>query len=160
MKVVVGVEDPRAADVVALLERHLAHMRSLSPPGHVHALDLDGLLEPSVTFLAARDRAGGAALVGVGALKELSPDHAEIKSMHVPEELRGRGFARVVLAAILELAAGRGYRRVSLETGSMAGFAPARALYASVGFVTCEPFGEYTVNPYSTCMTLELEVDR
>ena len=153
MTITIVAEDPRGADVVALLERHLAHMRSLSPPGHVHALDLDGLLDPAVTFLAARD---DGELVGVGALKELSAGHAELKSMHVPEELRGRGIARGILAALLDLARERCYDRVSLETGSMDGFVPARALYASVGFVTCEPFGDYTVNPYSTCMTLEL----
>ena len=154
MTITVAVERPDAPDIVALLERHLAHMRSLSPPGHVHALDLDGLLHPAVTFLAARDEDG--ALVGVGALKELTADHAEIKSMHTPEEGRGRGVGRLVLGELLTLARSRGYRRVSLETGSMEGFAPARALYASVGFVTCEPFGDYTANPYSTCMTLEL----
>jgi putative acetyltransferase len=151
--ITIAAEDPRAGDVVALLERHLAHMRSLSPPGHVHALDLDGLLDPAVTFLAARD---DGELVGVAALKELSSRHAELKSMHVPEELRGRGLARSLLDALLGIARERGYERVSLETGAMDGFAPARALYASVGFVTCEPFGDYTVNPYSTCMTLEL----
>ena len=153
MTITIAVEDPRAEDVVALLERHLTHMRSLSPPGHVHALDLDGLLDPAVTFLAVRD---DGELVGIGALKELSAVHGELKSMHVPEELRGQGIARQLLAALLDVARERGFERVSLETGSMDGFAPARRLYASVGFVVCEPFGTYTTNPYSTCMTLAL----
>ena len=152
--ITVTVEDPGRDDVVALLERHLAHMRSLSPPDHVHALDLGGLRHPTVTFLAARD--GDGTLVGVGALKELGEAHAEIKSMHVPAELRGRGISRIVLGALLDLARERGCARVSLETGSMDGFAPARSLYASVGFAVCEPFGPYTANPYSTCMTLAL----
>lgn len=154
MTTVVAPESPRTGDVVELLERHLAHMRSLSPPGHVHALDLDALCAPDVTFLTARRSDG--TLVGIGALKELCPTHGELKSMHVSIELRGQGLSRVVLTALLDLARARCYQRVSLETGSMDGFVPARTLYASVGFVECEPFGDYTVNPYSTCMTLSL----
>jgi putative acetyltransferase len=154
--ITVGPESPATPDIVALLERHLDHMRSLSPPGHVHALDLAGLLDPAVIFLAARDGADGA-LVGVGALKQLGGGHAEIKSMHVPLERRGRGVSRLVLEELLRTARAHGCIRVSLETGSMQGFLAARTLYASVGFRECEPFGDYTVNPYSTCMTLELQ---
>ena len=146
-------EDPRAADVVALREAHLALMRATSPPGHVHALDLDGLARPDITFLAARD---DDVLLGVGALRELDVAHGEVKSMHVAEAARGRGIARALLDELIGLARRRGYEAVSLETGTMAVFAPARTLYERNGFRPCPPFGDYTVNPYSTCMRLEL----
>ena len=155
MNLTIAVEDPRTADVVALLEQHLALMRATSPPGHVHALDVDRLVDPAITFLAAR-RATDGVLLGVGALKLLDASHAEIKSMHTAAEARGLGVGRAVLERLLALARERGCSRVSLETGTMDAFAPARSLYAATGFVTCEPFGDYTVNPYSTCMTLTL----
>lgn len=147
-------DDPRRDDVRALLDAHLSLMRRVSPPGHVHALDLDGLLRPEITFLSARDADGS--LLAVGALKQLDPTHAEIKSMHTAAEARGSGIARRLLAALLDVARQRGCGRVSLETGTQEAFAPARALYESVGFLTCPPFADYTVNPYSTCMTLDL----
>jgi putative acetyltransferase len=153
MDLVIGPDDPRAADVRALLERHLAFAREVTPAGHVHALDLDGLLDPVVSFFAARrDRV----LLGVGALKRLDADHAEIKSMHTASEARWQGVGRAVVDHLLAVAAARGHRRVSLETGATEAFVPARTLYAAVGFVPCAPFGAYTSNPYSTCMTLVL----
>lgn len=148
----VAPDDPRTPDVVELLEQHLAFARRTSPPGHVHALDLQGLLEPQVTFVSAR--ADG--LLGVGALKELDPRHGELKSMHTLLRARGRGVGRGILLHLLGVARDRGYTRVSLETGAMEGFAPARALYASVGFERCAPFAAYTSNPHSVCMTLVL----
>ena len=151
--VVVAADDPRAGDVRALLERHLAFAHEVTPAGHVHALDLDALLDPAVSFYAARR---GGTLLGVGALKRLGGDHAEIKSMHTAAEARGQGVGRALLDHLLAVAADSGHRRVSLETGTMPVFAAARSLYASAGFVPCEPFGPYTVNPYSTCMTLTL----
>ena len=95
-------------------------------------------------------------LLGVGAIKELEPGHGELKSMHTLVESRGRGVGRSVLTHLLAIARERGYRRVSLETGSMAAFAPARAMYASVGFVTCGPFADYIESSYSSFMALEL----
>jgi putative acetyltransferase len=152
--VVFAVENPRTADVRGLLEAHLAFARAVTPPGHVHALDVEALLGPAVTLYSAR-RSGE--LLGVGALKRLDQWHVEIKSMHVEEAARGQGVGRAMLDHLLAVAAERGYGRVSLETGTMEAFAPARALYASVGFTPCEPFGEYTNNPHSTCMTIALE---
>jgi putative acetyltransferase len=149
----IDADDPRRADVMALLERHLAFCKSSSPPEDVHALEIDGLLEPAVTFFALR-RDGE--LLGVGALKSLDPTHAEIKSMHTAERARGAGVGRAMVEHLLAVAAARGCRRVSLETGSMEAFAPARALYASVGFRPCGPFGDYRESPNSTFMTLEL----
>jgi len=149
----IAVDDPRAADVQLLLERHLAFADALSPPEHVHALGVEGLGDPQVTFFSAR-RDG--LLLGVGALKQLDTTHGEVKSMHTAEASRGQGVGRAILHQVLEIAVARGYERVSLETGTMDAFAPARSLYSTVGFTPCPPFGNYTVNPYSVCMTLEI----
>lgn len=140
-------------EVRALLREHLDSMYSLSPPESVHALDVEGLLAPDVTFWTVWE---GEELMGCGALKELDPLHGEIKSMRTPERLRRRGAGRVVLEHILAEARARGYRRLSLETGSMPAFEPARSLYARYGFVVCGPFGGYRLDPYSVFMTLEL----
>jgi putative acetyltransferase len=139
---------------VALLERHLAFARGVTPPEDVHALDLDGLVDPSVTFFSLRD---GKTLLGIGAIKELGGDHMELKSIHTAEEARGNGVGRAVVDHLLQHAAGRGATRVSLETGSMEAFAASRALYARVGFVECEPFDTYLPSRSSTFMTLELD---
>lgn len=150
---VIAPDDPQAPDVSALLDRHLALMHAASPAEHVHALGVDGLVDPAVVFFSARD---GGELVGVGAIKRLDATHAELKSMHTLEEFRGRGVGRAMLEHLLAYAAASGYRQVSLETGTMEVFAPARSLYAQAGFAPCPPFAAYTSNPYSTCMTLRL----
>jgi putative acetyltransferase len=150
---VIDVDDPGRDDVRALLERHLAFARAVTPPEDVHALELDGLLDPSVTFFSLRD---DGRLLGVGAIKQLDPDHAELKSMHTAEEARRRGVGRAIVDHLLAVAAERGVSRVSLETGAMDAFAPARSLYASVGFVPCGPFGDYAESPNSAYMTLRL----
>jgi putative acetyltransferase len=157
MDLVIAVDDPRCDDVRALLSMHLAFSYQVSPPEHVHALDIEGLLDPAVTFFSARH---DGALVGVGALKRLDDEHAELKSMHTREAVRGQGVGRAMVGRLLAVAADRGYRRVSLETGSTEEFRPAHRLYARAGFAVCEPFGEYTVNPYSTCMTIDLGAER
>jgi putative acetyltransferase len=153
-QLVIAPDDPESGDVRALLESHLAFARAESPPEHVHALDADRLLDPAVTFFSAR-RNG--VLVGVGAIKRLDESHAELKSMHTSAAARRQGVAAAMVEHLLALAAAAGYQRVSLETGTMDAFAPARSLYTKLGFVECEPFASYTVNPYSTCMTIELE---
>ena len=149
----IAVDDPRADDVRRLLRRHLSFSALLSPAEHVHALDLDGLLDPTVTLFSVRD---GDELLGFGALKELDARHGELKSMHVAEVARGQGIGRALLDHLLTVAADRGYTCVSLETGTMDAYAPARSLYRNAGFTPCAPFGEYTANPYSMCMSLEL----
>ena len=151
---VIAVDDPRAGDVRALLERHLAFAVEVTPAGHVHALGVDGLLDPVVTFFGAR---AGGELLGVGALKELDDGHGELKSMHTAATARGRGVGRAMVEHLLGVARARGYRRVSLETGTGDAFAAARALYVATGFEPCAPFADYTENPYSTCMTSTLD---
>ncbi|HEV2241998.1 MAG TPA: GNAT family N-acetyltransferase [Streptosporangiaceae bacterium] len=147
-------DDPRADDVRELLERHLAFAHANTPPEDVHALDVDGLLDPAVTFFSFR-RDGE--LLGVGALKQLDRHHAELKSMHTAQAARGRGVGRAMLGHLIGVARERGCRRVSLETGSMDVFAPARSLYASAGFTPCGPFGDYSPSRSSTFMTLSLD---
>jgi putative acetyltransferase len=149
----IAIDDPRAADVRALLAVHLAFARSQTPPEDAHAMDVDGLLDPAVTFFSYR---AGGTLLAVGALKQLDPGHAEIKSMHTAQDARGRGLGRQMLEHLIAVARERGYRRLSLETGSMASFAPARALYTRAGFGVCGPFADYRESPNSTYMTLAL----
>lgn len=146
-------DDLRGAEVVALLAQHLQHAADHSPPESIHVLDLDALRAPQITFWTAWD---GASLLGCGALKELDVQHGEVKSMHTAARHRGRGVAAGILQHIVDEARARTYRRLSLETGSMAGFAAARALYARFGFLSCGPFGGYVVDPHSVFMTLEL----
>jgi putative acetyltransferase len=150
---VISVDDPRAPDVRALLERHLAFARAPTPPEDAHALDPDGLAEPGVTFFSYR-RDGE--LLAVGALKRLDGEHAEIKSMHTVEKARKQGVGKAMLEHLLEAARERGYQRVSLETGAMEAFAPARALYEGAGFKPCAPFAGYSASRNSTYLTLEL----
>lgn len=149
----VAAEDPRTPDVVALLEMHLALMRRISPPGHVHALDVGRLAVPEVTFLAARE---AGQLLGVGALKRLGGGRGEIKSMHTAEAARGRGVGRRLVTEILRLAEDAQLTWLGLETGSQPEFEPARLMYAGFGFERCEPFDDYTANPYSVCMSRAL----
>lgn len=120
----------------------------------VHALGVEGLVDPAVTFFSARL---DGVLVGVGALKELDEAHAELKSLHTVEGARGQGVGRALVEHLLSVAAARNYRRVSLETGTMEAFAPARSLYASVGFRPCAPFGDYASSTTSACMTIDIE---
>jgi putative acetyltransferase len=150
----VSVDDPRKPDVRALLERHLTFVLEETPPEHSFALDSDGLLDPAITFFSFR-LAGE--LLGVGAIKRLSQEHGEIKSMHTAAAARGRGVGQAMLAHLLDVARARGYRRVSLETGTTEAFAPARSLYQSAGFIPCEPFGDYERTEDNYFMTLALD---
>ena len=148
-----SIDDPRADDVRELLARHLAFARSQTPPDDAHALDVEDLTGADITFFSYR-RDGE--LLAVGALKELDASHAEVKSMHTVEPARGRGIGRAMVDHLVGVARERGFRRVSLETGSMAAFAPARSLYASAGYTPCEPFGDYSPSRNSVFMTRSL----
>jgi len=148
------VDDPQKPDVGALLDRHRRFALAQTPPEHSFALGVDGLSDPAVTLYSFRAHGG---LLGIGAIKRLGPDHAEIKSMHTAEAARGRGIGRAMLTHLLGVAQARGFRRVSLETGTMEAFAPARALYESAGFVPCAPFAGYQPSEDNMFMTLELD---
>ena len=156
MELVFASESPRTPDVASVLARHLAFAREVTPICHVHALDVDGLCAPGVTLFVGRL---GGDVVAVGALRDLDASHCELKSMHVLESQRGNGAGRALLEHLLSAARDRGYSRVSLETGTPEAFIPARHLYETVGFRRCAPFGEYTDNPHSVCMTMELARD-
>ncbi len=149
----IEIDDLSRPEIHALLNEHLQSMYALSPPESVHALDLDKLRQPDITFWSVWD---GAVLLGCGALKELTPKHGEIKSMRTPDALRRKGAGRAILAHIMETARSRSYERLSLETGPMNGFKPARDLYESFGFSYCGPFGDYVEDPYSAFMTISL----
>jgi putative acetyltransferase len=149
----VELDDPSRPDVYALLEEHLRNMHELSPPESVHALDVARLKSPGITFWSVRD---GATLLGCGALKELDPHQGEVKSMRTPQSRRRQGAGRLVLAHIINEARTRGYKRLSLETGSMEAFKPAWRLYETFGFTYCGPFADYKPDPNSVFMTLEL----
>ena len=149
----IKVDDLTGPEITELLSAHLEYGNTHSPPESVHALDLDGLRHPDITLWSVWEVG---TLLGCGALSELSPEHGELKSMHTAQQHRGRGVARIMLERILAEAKKRGYRRVSLETGSMDAFAPARALYSRFGFQECPPFGSYTPDPYSIFMTLDI----
>ena len=153
----IAVDDPRKPDVRALLERHLEFARAQTPPEHSFALDLEGLLDPAITVFSFRAHG---IMLGIGAIKCLSPHHAEIKSMHTGGAARGRGIGRAMLAHLLEVARSRGFRRVSLETGTTGAFAPARALYHGAGFVSCGPFASYQPSDDNLFMTVDLDAVR
>jgi putative acetyltransferase len=148
----IAVDDPRAPDVRALLERHREFAHAQTPPEHSFALDADGLLDPAIIVFSFR---ASGSLLAIGAIKRLGPHHAEIKSMHVAEAERGRGIGRALLAHLVGVARAQGVGRVSLETGTTAAFAPARALYERAGFAPCGPFDGYEASAYNLFMTLD-----
>jgi len=149
----IAIDDPRAEDVRELLARHLEFARLHSPPEDVHALDPDALAHPAVTLFSFRL---GGELLGVAALKELEGGDAELKATHTEPTARGHGIGRAMVEHLLDVARERGFRRVSLETGSMPAFAAARSLYAGAGFSPCAPFGDYRPSPNSTFMSMVL----
>ena len=151
---VITIDDPRTDDVRVLLQRHLAYARANTQPEEVYALDVDALVDPAVTFYSYRI---SGEVLGVAALKHLDDLHAEIKSMHTAEEARRRGIGRALLDHLTATARERGYRRLSLETGSGPAFAAARRLYSSASFTPCGRFGDYVRSANSAYMTLSLD---
>jgi putative acetyltransferase len=149
----IGVDDPNAEDVRDLLRQHLEFARANTPPEDIHALDVDELTGPAVTFYSYR-RDGE--LLAVGALKQLDGRHAELKSMHTAAAARGCGIGRAMVEHLIGVARDHGFSRLSLETGSQQAFAPARSLYAQAGFTPCGPFGDYPPDRGNTFMTLAL----
>lgn len=149
----IRVDDLTHPQMIGLLEQHLREAFETSPAESVHALDLDALRQPNVTVWSAWE---GGELLGCGALKEIDRQHGEVKSMRTATAHLRRGVAARMLQHIMDEAKRRSYRRLSLETGSMEAFAPARGLYQRFGFRECGPFADYVEDPYSTFMTREL----
>jgi len=149
----IRIDDLTGTQVQALIKEHLQGMFEHSPPESVHALDLSGLKGPDITFWSAWEQGE---LLGCGALKELNPEHGELKSMRTAVLHLRKGVGRNILEHIIAVAKERGYRRLSLETGSMEAFEPARRMYENAGFRYCGPFGNYAEDPYSAFMTMEL----
>jgi putative acetyltransferase len=139
--------------VIDLFHYHLTNSRAHTAPGSAHALDLEGLQSPDIDFWTAWD---GEALVAMGALKELSDDHGEIKSIRTAQAAQRKGIGSAMLQHIISVARSRGISRLSLETGSWDYFRPAIAFYRSHGFVECPPFGDYVPDSNSVFMTLDL----
>lgn len=149
----IKIDDLNGSEVAALLGEHLQSMALHSPPESIHALNLEELKKPEITFWSVWERDE---LIGCGAIKELDGQHGELKSMRTAALHLRKGVAKRLLEHIIEEAKRRGYRRLSLETGSMEAFEPAKRLYVSVGFQVCEPFANYVEDPYSVFMTKEL----
>ena len=150
----IKLDDLSSPMIAELLAEHLHDMYEQSPAGSVHALDLDDLKKPEITFWAIWD---GDILVGCGAVKELDKEHGEIKSMRTSKVYRGKGAGKLILQHVIDEARKRNYKRLSLETGSMAFFDPARRLYESYGFEYCDPFDHYVLDTNSVFMTVRIE---
>jgi putative acetyltransferase len=146
-------DDLTGVEIAALLRFHLNEVSQWSPAAAVHALPIERLRAPDVTFYGAW---AGDALAGCGALKHLEDSHVEIKSMRAAPEFRRTGVGKAILLHLLAEARIRGYARVSLETGRPEPFLPARRLYEAHGFVECPPFADYVLDDFSICMTRPL----
>ncbi len=148
----IRIDDLSGTEIAALLEEHISDMRRISPPESKHALDLNGLRQPEITFWTIWDNG----LAGCGALKELDSTHGEIKSMRTALTHRRKGVAAKMLGHLIEEATRRKYTKLSLETGSMPFFAPARELYKGFGFIESHAFADYKEDPNSVFMTKAL----
>lgn len=146
-------DDLSGAAIADLLRLHLDEMHQWSPPESVHAMPIERLRAPDVTFFAALD---GEQLAACGAIRQLDEGHGELKSMRAHPDYRGKGAGKAMLHHLLNVARERGYARVSLETGRPEAFRPARQLYESHGFAECAPFGDYVSDDFSICMTRTL----
>jgi putative acetyltransferase len=149
----ITAEDPLGTDLSLLMARHTADMHADTPPESIHMMDASQLAAPGISFFVMRDLG---VPIGMGALKRIDDGHAEIKSMHVLAEKRGRGLSKRMLSHLIDEARASGFRRLSLETGIQPTFAAARVLYAKAGFVDCPPFASYGLDPNSIFLTLAL----
>ena len=149
----IKIDDLKGPEIAELLVEHIREMHMHSPPESVHALDLEALRKPEITFWSVWS---GDKLAGCSALKRLDEKHGEIKSMRTSFEFRGKGAGKLLLQHILAEAGKRGYTRLSLETSSMEHFDPARRLYENFGFEYCGPFADYILDPNSVFMTREI----
>ena len=149
----IKLDDLRGHEIAELLTEHLRSLAEVSPPESMHALNLDELRKPDITFWSVWQ---GQTIVGCGALKELDDRHGEIKSMRTAAAHVRKGVASRILEHIISEAKRRGYRRLSLETGALPYFKPAQSLYRKFGFTNCAPFADYAEDPNSVFMAREL----
>jgi putative acetyltransferase len=149
----IALESPLGPDLGLLMQRHTADMHADTPPESIHMMDASQLATPGIWFFVMREEGHP---VGMGAFKRLDETHAEIKSMHILAEVRGRGLSRRMLEHLVDAARAEGFTRLSLETGVQPTFVAARALYANAGFTDCPPFEGYTDDPNSVFMTRSL----
>lgn len=150
MAVTIAEEHPLTPDLELLFERHTADMHADTPPESIHMMDKGALATPGIRFFVLRDEGKPLAM---GAFKRIDAGHAEIKSMHVLAEARGRGLSKTMLEHLVAEARKDGFTRLSLETGAQPAFVAARALYARAGFTDCPPFEGYWDDPNSVFMT-------
>ncbi|NJS39505.1 MAG: GNAT family N-acetyltransferase [Rhodobacteraceae bacterium] len=150
MPMTIAEEHPLTPDLELLFQRHTADMHADTPPESIHMMDKGALAAPGIRFFVLRD--GGVPLA-MGAFKRIDATHAEIKSMHVLREARGRGLSKAMLEHLVAMAQADGFARLSLETGVQPTFVAARALYARAGFQECGPFEGYALDPNSVFMT-------
>ena len=153
MSLTIAAESPLGADLAVLMRRHTADMHADTPPESIHMMDAGQLATPGTAFFVLRD---AGVPVAMGAFKRIDASHAEIKSMHVLAEVRGRGLSRQMLNHLIAEAIAAGFVRLSLETGVQPAFLAARQLYARAGFVECPPFADYILDPNSVYMTKQL----
>jgi len=156
LDVTIREDDLSGEAIRALVALHLGGMHANSPACKVHALPVERLRQPGVTFYSAWV---GPDLAGMGALRRLDARHGELKSMRVAPEWLGQGIGKAMLRHLLAEARRMGLSRVSLETGQGPAFEPALALYRSHGFVNCPAFADYVLDDFSQCLTLELGPD-
>jgi putative acetyltransferase len=146
---IIKIDDLRGSEIAALLEEHLQNMYLITPPESVHALDIEALRKPEITFWSAWE---DSVLYGCGALKQINPAHGEVKSMRTVSLYRRKGIASALLTHIIDVSKQRGYKKLNLETGSMKEFNPARTMYEKFGFSYCDPFEGYSEDPNSVFM--------
>lgn len=150
MDVEIRIEVSLSEELAQLLQAHWVFCTTTTPIEHVYALDAPNLFTPDITVFGARVLRD---LVGVGAIRKLDADHAELKSMHTLAKSRGNGIGKAMVTHIESFARLQGMKRISLETGSSEPFKPARELYKSLGYEECEAFGDYILSEHNNCMT-------
>ena len=150
VEILVAIEESLTDELAQVLQAHWLFCTSSTPIEHVYALDASKLFTPDITVFGARI---DGELVGVGAIRRLDEHHAELKSMHTLAESRGHGIGKAMVAHIEEFAKSNGVDRMSLETGTNEAFKPARELYKSLGYESCDAFGDYVLSEDNMCMT-------
>lgn len=150
MEIVIRTEKSLTDELAQVLQAHWLFCTSSTPIEHVYALNASKLFSPDITVFGARINGE---LIGVGAMRKLDVVHAELKSMHTLAKSRGLGVGKAMVAHIEDFARSSGIERISLETGTNEAFKPARELYKTLGYKSCEAFGDYVLSEDNMCMT-------